>query len=132
MKRKLKRFIMEIRMRFIILSERDEVTSLSNKIKSYKNSIQNLAPEDLSPEDFKDISPINRHDIRDIDFKKLNENPKFDKLVHPEDLRKDLTKYGHNHSFTSATPNIFNTSKTVFKFIDMSKEKKSKDDTPEI
>lgn len=127
MKRKVKRFIMGIRMRFVILSERDEVSSLSNKIKSYKNSIQ-----DLTPETFKDISPINRHDIRDIDFEKLNEKPSFNKLVHPEDLRKDLTKYGHNHSFTSATPNIFSTSKTVFKFIDMSKEKKSKDDNPEI
>lgn len=127
MKRKLKRFIMGIRMRFVILSERDEVSSLSNKIKSYKNSIQ-----EITPETFKDISPINRHDIRDIDFKKLNEKPSFNKLVHPEDLRKDLTKYGHNHSFTSATPNIFNTSKTVFKFIDMSKEKQTKDDNPEI
>lgn len=127
MKRKVKRFIMGIRMRFIILSERDEVSSLSNKIKSYKNSIQ-----DLTPETFKDISPINRHDIRDIDFEKLNEKTSFNKLVHPEDLRKDLTKYGHNHSFTSATPNIFSTSKTVFKFIDMSKEKKSKDDNPEF
>lgn len=127
MKRKLKRFIMGIRMRFVILSERDEVSSLSNKIKSYKNSIQ-----DLTPEDFKDISPINRHDIRDIDFEKINEKHSFNKLVHPEDLRKDLTKYGHRHNFTSATPNIFSTSKTVFKFIDMSKEKKSKDDNPEI
>lgn len=118
---------MEIRMRFVILSEKDEVSSLSNKIKSYKNSIQ-----EITPESFKDLSPINRHDIRDVDFKKLNEKPSFNKLVHPEDLRKDLREYGHKHSFTSATPNIFNTSKTVFKFIDMSKEKQSKDDNPEI
>lgn len=127
MKRKLKRFIMEIRMRFVILSEKDEVSSLSNKIKSYKNSIQ-----EITPESFKDLSPINRHDIRDIDFKKLNEKPSFNKLVHPEDLRKDLTKYGHKHSFTSATPNIFNTSKTVFNFIDVSKDKLRKDDNPEF
>lgn len=118
---------MGIRMRFVILSERDEVSSLSNKIKSYKNSIQ-----EITPESFKDLSPINRHDIRDVDFKKLNEKPSFNKLVHPEDLRKDLREYGHKHNFTSATPNIFNTSKTVFKFIDISKEKQSKDDNPEI
>jgi hypothetical protein len=116
----IKKLIIKYRMRREILKNKDQINSLSIKREMYRMYLEK-SPK-LNPETFralrhpKSISPINRHDITNVDFEKLNENDKFDKLVHPGDLRKDLSKYGHTHSSTSATDFMFKYQQVFYYF----------------
>lgn len=84
-----------------LLPYRNESIVLYNQLKPLKDYLEeNLKhnPEIIDPlldssSSFKtieksniDSSPINRHVL-----------PELNKLVSPEDIRKDLTKYGHKH-----------------------------------
>jgi len=85
-----------------IRSYRDESILLYNQLKPLKDHLEEnlkhnpkiIDPLLASSSSFKtieksniDSSPINRHVL-----------PELNKLVSPEDLRKDLNKYGHKHS----------------------------------
>ena len=98
---RIKRYFLYRRILKEIKSYRDESILLYNQLKPLKDYLEEnlkynpeiidplLASSDLSKYIEKsniDSSPINRHVL-----------PEFNKLVTPEDLRKDLTKYGHKH-----------------------------------
>lgn len=96
--KKIKRYFLYRRILKEIRSYRDESIVLYNQLKPLKDFLEeypNNNPKlydpllDYSPinKSIGESSPINRHVA-----------PEFNKLVTPEDLKKDLTKYGHKHN----------------------------------
>ena len=99
--KRIKRYFLYRRILKEIRSYRDESIVLYNQLKPLKDHLEEypkqnpelidplLASSNLSKYIEKpnmDSSPINRHVL-----------PEFNKLVSPEDIRKDLSKYGHKH-----------------------------------
>lgn len=100
--KRIQRYFLYRRVLKEIRQYREESIVLYNQLKPLKDHLEEnlkhnpeiidplLASSNLSKYIEKsniDSSPINRHVL-----------PEFNKLVTPEDLRKDLTKYGHNHN----------------------------------
>lgn len=106
----LGRLIMSIRIKSFIRMQQDKPAAFAYKRDFYKRYLDSLNPEcdDVKKNSFDNLSPINRHDIS-----KLNDN-NFDKLVKTQDLRKDLSMYGHMHS----TRNLLKNQSKIFDKID--------------
>lgn len=111
-RREIKKFVMLLRIKRFIKLNRDEVYAFRNKKNFCLKGIQSIPPKIVEHRDFfvvsEDLSPINRHSISKM------YDIQFDKLVKAEDLRKDLTIYGHKHN----TPNFSKDLTPIFKKID--------------
>ena len=100
--KRIKRYFLYRRILKEIRSYRDESIVLYNQLKPLKDHLEGYPkqnPEIIDPllasstlskyieKPNMDSSPINRHVL-----------PELNKLITAEDLKKDLSKYGHKHS----------------------------------
>jgi hypothetical protein len=100
--KRIRRYFLYRKVLKDIIQYRNESIVLYNQLKPLKNHLeefQNNNPKIIDPllassykdqlysKSILDVSQINRHVA-----------PEFNKLVNPEDLKKDLNKYGHKHN----------------------------------